>query len=1264
MNSSLASTIKNPAGLICAGFLLFLACINVDGQTLPSTNLESGKPIERSLKGGDTHEYQLELKAGQFIQTEVRQAPGLDVVVSLFAPDNKLLVDMNAADGALWREDVSCVAAIAGVYRIEVKRLPQTASVGSYTITMGKAREPNDLDRKRVAAEAAFSEGRRIYLMQGNKAKDAMKHYEQAADLWAQAGDKYWEAVARTNIGLVQKDLAQNDDSLRSLQQALGGFQAVRDKIGEGKALDGLSQLLLLSKAAHNIHLEADVSAALGQYYYGAALFVQDASSRRSALQNALANYTNACSLYQQLPSADALVARITCTRSIGTIYGGLNDPEHALPSFLTSLRLLSSLERSCPACDLHVPRFILDGDIALAYFTTGREDEALRYLKQIDFERTDYWKDDKATPRYLLGLLEELLVSLGDVEEYDYSIKTYQWILQHAAEYDYQEDDLMGLNISLGKAYTEAGYYDMAKACYDRALQISLSIQERLEHSKSDADKSLSEQASAIESTARNNIGIIYLRNGDFAEALNYIQAAFDVAKKHNDSLSIIKWKANLAGIFAREKRYDVALKDFDETIPKLKSLRNEYAANFASTKDLGVRVQEKNLAAFVGIDLYYYGTILRETNRINEAVRYHNESIQTLKEYGFRKFEARARVELGLDYLSLNHPDLAEEQFRDAYLLASSAKARDEQSASLDGLMRAMEVKNNASLAIIYGKQSVNLLQKTRAELERLGKSTASEFVKDNEATYRRLVDLLISTGRYPEAQAVLDLLKDEEYKTITRSNESPGVIPYSDTEEEVMTKVENLVALERERDELQRHQKENATLSSDQLALVTKIESEIEKANNAFEKTLDALKNAEKNSAIRVDDLKNGEELQGALTRLSKKTNARVVALYTVLGTQEIEDRNDIRKKTRTKFGWVIMVTPGFYKAYPIKVESLEETVFAFLRTLSSDKYDPQPWAEKIYAAIFRQISAKQNRTLEQDLQDYLGSSKNKTIMWSLDGVLRYIPMSALHDGRGYLVEHYRNIVFTKNSLVSLTEDNQDAWNALGVGISEKREDFSALPGVKIELETLIREPNKQGGILNGKIELNDNFQKQRFFSEVRSGAFPVVHIASHYSFNPARSDESFLLVGDGHLTFAEMREKKNLFGTLDLLTLSACDTGVSGNGKEAEGFAYLAQYLGAKSVIASLWPVDDIGTQVLMPEFYRLHETGSSKSEALQRAQLALLSGEIREAPGVTRSSQIQSDKQTQTGFVRYVPDPKKPFAHPYYWAPFILIGNWR
>jgi CHAT domain-containing protein len=85
-----------------------------------------------------------------------------------------------------------------------------------------------------------------------------------------------------------------------------------------------------------------------------------------------------------------------------------------------------------------------------------------------------------------------------------------------------------------------------------------------------------------------------------------------------------------------------------------------------------------------------------------------------------------------------------------------------------------------------------------------------------------------------------------------------------------------------------------------------------------------------------------------------------------------------------------------------------------------------------------------------------------------------------------------------------------------------------------------------------------------------------------------------------------------------------------------GIEIDGFAELAQRLGANAVIASVGQIATDSTPILMKEFYTKREMGITKAEALRQAQLKLLNG--------TREN--------------------KSFAHPFYWSPFILIGNWK
>jgi CHAT domain-containing protein len=107
--------------------------------------------------------------------------------------------------------------------------------------------------------------------------------------------------------------------------------------------------------------------------------------------------------------------------------------------------------------------------------------------------------------------------------------------------------------------------------------------------------------------------------------------------------------------------------------------------------------------------------------------------------------------------------------------------------------------------------------------------------------------------------------------------------------------------------------------------------------------------------------------------------------------------------------------------------------------------------------------------------------------------------------------------------------------------------------------------------------------------------------------------------------------------------------------------------MAQRKGAKAVVASLWPVVDISTSLLMREFYRARQSAATtKAEALRQAQLAMLRGIVKKSEGGIANRELLHEDGSKTGESQrpsFVFDPKTPYAHPYYWAPFFLMGNW-
>lgn len=237
----------------------------------------------------------------------------------------------------------------------------------------------------------------------------------------------------------------------------------------------------------------------------------------------------------------------------------------------------------------------------------------------------------------------------------------------------------------------------------------------------------------------------------------------------------------------------------------------------------------------------------------------------------------------------------------------------------------------------------------------------------------------------------------------------------------------------------------------------------------------------------------------------------------------------------------------------------------------------------------------------------------------------------------------VEKYRNTVFTPTNVVNLTQRaNVKVWHGVGVGVSKSYGDFRALPTVPEELHRIIQEKTNPGagGVLPGQTMLDETFTEDGMKKALEQ-KYPLVHIASHFAFAAGNETNSFLLLG------GKSRKDPGFdFTDTELLTLSACDTAVggeAGDGREVDGLGILAQQKGARAVVASLLGVYDPSTGVLMQEFYKRWTThpDMTKAEALREAQLVLLRGTF-----------------TTEGLSRPI------YTHPFYWAPFILIGNWR
>ncbi len=333
----------------------------------------------------------------------------------------------------------------------------------------------------------------------------------------------------------------------------------------------------------------------------------------------------------------------------------------------------------------------------------------------------------------------------------------------------------------------------------------------------------------------------------------------------------------------------------------------------------------------------------------------------------------------------------------------------------------------------------------------------------------------------------------------------------------------------------------------------------------------------------------------------------------------------------------------IDPEAAVIYPIILPDRLEVVLSlpngtlFNYSTNQADYEIETVLQELFSSLYPGYSSAERLKLSEKVYNWLirpaeaqlANNGIETLVFVPDGLLRNLPMAALYDGNEYLVQKYK-IALSPGLQLFPQGLSRERLSALAVGLAEARQGFNALPGVKIELKDIASE-------IDSEVLLDKKFTLTSFQKQIDSQSFPVVHLATHGQFS-SNPEETFLLTWDGRIDFKDFdllfqKRRVGILEPIELLVLSACQT-ASGDKRATLGLAGLALGSGARSTVASLWSVNDESTADLMSEFYRqLAQPGRqiAKAEALRQSQLKLLA------------------------------NPK--YNHPYFWASFVLIGNW-
>jgi len=750
------------------------------------------------------------------------------------------------------------------------------------------------------------------------------------------------------------------------------------------------------------------------------------------------------------------------------------------------------------------------------------------------------------------------------------------------------------------------------------------------------------------------NHMGLLYTSLGMRDVAIRFYNLSLDAFKKLDTFVEAIPVINNIGRYYEAVGNYEKALQYYNLT-----------RLYIEGTRDDSSHADEE----YLGLVLTYIAGVYQSQGKLKESLETYERGLTLMRVAGFLKGEHFALNNIGFVYYKMGDNARALDYFKRALALIELDGEKGNEPRTLSNLMSVYQRMGNSREAIFFGKRMINLLQETRGNIKELDQVTRKTYLGTIENDYRVLADILIEAGQFAQAEQVLRMLKEEEFFEFVGRDES-----------EIKTLGQRVALTPKERELIARYnsltgritaagsafskldgrkrllENTNKSLSAAEQAQYEKLSAQLADANAAFKLFLDVELSKELSEEIRKG-IEYDRLLQANIGLWEKGT----VVLHTVV----------VQNRYR-----VILTTPTVQVdgKTDIDISELNKKIFAFRAALRDRSVDPPPLGTELYNILIGPIE-----------DDLLGVGA-KTLVWSLDGPLRYIPFAALSpDGKTYLVEKYQNTVLTPRTRDDISNANSN-WNVLGVGVSNASTvpdpmdanqmiEFKALPGARTELMKIVRDGNKPGetGIFNGRRLMNKDFTAAAFSNSLAGAGgrkFNAVHMASHFRLGDDRSS-SFLLLGDGTTLSLEAisRSPGISFGGVELVTLSACNTafGTNSTGREIDSLADIIQAKSGKAVLATLWSVSDESTSMLMSEFYRIRKdlplTG--KSGAIQSVQKQFIDGRLK--VDLTRAEIFRpkpGPAAGTSGAPKFVFDPNKPFAHPYYWSPFVLIGNWR
>jgi len=1068
---------------------------------------------------------------------------------------------------------------------------------------------------------------------------DAEKAYDEALIAARRLLDKCGEATTLFNVGNVYYVSGQLQKAMTSYEQAVPLYQAVGDKPGEAKALFNLGNTLLRSlqtqkalsyferalplyRAAKDRGGEAGVLNSIGVVYL-----------RTFQLQKALTHFEQALPLFRasgnKQGEANALNNLGNILYSIGQAGKALEYSEQALPLYRAvgdkphEAEILSNLgtmylatgqpQKALSYSEEALSLYRVVGDkrgeanalnnMGNVNQATGQPQKARTYFQQaLPFFRAS---GDKRSEASVLNNLGNSFFNTGQPQE---AVIFFQQALPLFLGVGDKRGEAKVVN-NLGNSYYATGQPQKAMASYEHALPIFRDV----------GDKN-------GEADALNNIGNVYQATGQLQKSLAFYEQALPVYRAVGSKGGEASASDNIGNIYRRTQQPQKAMASFEQALPIYRAVGDKH----------GEAVTLNNI-----------GAVCRESGQPGKALKYYDLALPLYRTIGDKSGEAHALNNLGNSYADTGQPQRALDYYAQAQKIFQATADTSREAATLINIGLTYQNTGQPKKAMAFYLRGLNQLEKYRGEIG-TDSEAKEHFLASLTGDYHRYIALLLEQGQLAEsfawtqkvkARVVLDLLKqaridlDHDLSTVDH--------------EHLADLRADIARLNKEQIAEGLHSPEKATQQFQKLGIqLAKAQDDMEGFRSALYRKYPGLANREAAVTLSQSDL---PRLLPADTALLEYVTLRVNA-----GKKQVD---------RTLL-YVGTMENGRPKLSVIRIaiskELLAEKCEDF-RGACADKAlrSYRGKAEELYRLLIAPAAK-------------LIAGK-KRLLFCPDEALWALPFQALVSGTGqHLWERYElafaysatgalaartakrspgRIRPAQSLLVIANPDFGDAsrFNTAGRGTDRpltmpsraldmpsrdlygvERGGITPLPGTHNEaqgLHTLYPEAT----VLEGK-------EAQEATVKSQMSHYRYLHFATHGLFNNAVPMLSSIVLAqpekespeDGFLTAGELFEMKL---SAELVTLSACET-ARGEVRTSEGIVGLTWALfaaGVPSAVVSQWKVDDTSTPQLMGAFYSGMKRGEGKAGALRKASLKLLHDGSH--------------------------------SHPYYWAPFVLVGNW-